>query len=235
MIQLSTFDEELLAGAHGEAARRAIKVVLEIARIQGAPKLIDISSVHIGGSIYTGQGSLNVVETLVKLGGKVRVPTSINAISIDRQRWREQNIDAEFAGYSERLAAAFEAMGANPVFSCTPYVFSEIPSFGDDIVWAESNAIAFSNSVLGARTNRHGDFLDICAAITGRAPYCGLHLPENRKGTILIEVPEFDREDSDFFSILGYVVGKLAGSAVPVIDGIPPSVRIVGTFTDVRV
>lgn len=219
-VELSNYDRDVLSGKYGEAARIAIQVILEIARIQRAQKLIDISKVHIGGSIYTGQGSLKVIESLADLGGKVRVPTTINSISIDRQRWREQGIDEEFAGFSERLAKAFESMGAIPIFSCTPYVFPDAPVYGQDIVWAESNAIVFANSVLGARTNRHGDFLDICAAITGRAPYSGLHLEINRRGEILFEMPDISDKDTYFFSILGYLIGKHSGSAIPVIDGI---------------
>ncbi|WP_349974968.1 aconitase X catalytic domain-containing protein [Pseudomonas sp. WHRI 8519] len=226
-IELSERDKAMLAGNEGRAAQIAIRIVIRIALIQDAPRLLDISNVHVGGSIYTGQASLKVIETLADLGTKVRVPTSINAISIDRQRWRDQHIDEEFAGYADRLASAFEKMGAKPIFSCTPYVFPDTPKLGDDIVWAESNAIVYSNSVLGARTNRHGDFLDICAAITGRAPACGLHLPENRKGNFVINVPPLSNLDSSFYAVLGYLIGKHAGNDIPVIQGIrvQPSVE----------
>jgi predicted aconitase len=108
--------------------------------------------VHVGGSIYTGPGSLKVIETLVERGARVRVQTTINAISIDRLRWRSQGVDPDFANKADRLAAGFEDLGASPIFSCTPYLFPEGPGFGDDIVWAESNAIVYVNSVIGART-----------------------------------------------------------------------------------
>jgi predicted aconitase len=226
-IELSERDQAMLAGEEGRAAQIALRIVIKIAVVQGAKKLLDISNVHVGGSIYTGQASLKVIETFAQLGARVRVPTSINAISIDRLRWRDQNVDPEFAGYADRLAAAFEAMGANPIFSCTPYIFPDSPKLGDDIVWAESNAIVYSNSVLGARTNRHGDFLDICAAITGRAPCCGLHLDENRKGNFLVNVPHLTNLDSSFYTVLGYLIGKYAGSDIPVISGLDekPSVE----------
>ncbi|VVO44854.1 aconitase X [Pseudomonas fluorescens] len=219
-IELSERDQAILAGDEGRAAQIALRVILKIAVMQDAKRLVDITSVHVGGSIYTGQASLKVIETLAEMGAKVCVPTSINAISIDRKRWKEQNIDPEFAGYADRLATAFEKMGAKPIFSCTPYVFPEVPKLGDDIVWAESNAIVYSNSVLGARTNRQGDFLDICAAIVGRAPYCGLHLEENRKGNFVINIPKLDNLDSSFYTVLGYLIGKHAGADIPVICGI---------------
>jgi predicted aconitase len=225
-FELTERDQAILAGEEGRAAQIALRIVIRIAVVQGAKKLLDISNVHVGGSIYTGQASLYVIETLAELGAQVRVPTSINAISIDRLRWRDQNVDPEFAGYADRLATAFEKMGAKPIFSCTPYVFPDSPKLGDDIVWAESNAIVYSNSVLGARTNRHGDFLDICAAITGRAPYCGLHLDENRKGNFLINVPRLTNLDSSFYTVLGYLIGKHAGSDIPVINGLDEKPKI---------
>lgn len=219
-IKLSPRDEAMLAGDEGRAVQIAMRIVLRIAQMQGAKELVDITSVHVGGSIYTGQASLQVIESLAQMGAVVRVPTTINAISIDRQRWREQNIDPEFAGYADRLATGFEQMGCKPVFSCTPYVFPETPKVGDHIVWAESNAIVYSNSVLGARTNRQGDFLDICAAIVGRAPYCGLHLDENRLGNFIINLPPMNHIDSSFYTVLGYLIGKHAGADIPVICGV---------------
>ncbi|MFZ6049738.1 aconitase X [Pseudomonas sp. CR3202] len=219
-IELSERDKAMLAGEEGRAVQIAMRIVLRIAQMQGAKKLVDITSVHVGGSIYTGQASLKVIEALAEMGARVRVPTSINAISIDRKRWQEQNIDPEFAGYADRLAQGFEQMGCKPIFSCTPYVFPETPKVGDDIVWAESNAIVYSNSVLGARTNRQGDFLDICAAIVGRAPYCGLHMEENRKGNFVINIPRLANVDSSFYTVLGYLIGKHAGTDIPVICGV---------------
>jgi cis-L-3-hydroxyproline dehydratase len=191
-----------------------------------------VSHVHVGGSIYTGPGSLEVIERLVECEARVRVPTTINAISIDRQRWRTQDVDADFADKADRLATGFENLGASPIFSCTPYVFPGRPGYGQDIVWAESNAIVYANSVLGARTNRHGDFLDVCAAITGRAPLAGFHLPENRNGSLLVTVPPTSRPDGSFFTALGYLVGKEAGDLVPVIEGIadPPTTEDLKAF-----
>lgn len=217
-LKLSPYDEALLRGEKGEAAKRAMRIIVEMARIQQAEELTDIAYAHIGGSVYTGEHSLEIIESLAELGGKVVVPTTMNAISLDRKRWREQGIEASFANNADRLVKAYEKMGVQPTFSCTPYVFPEKPQFGDDIVWAESNAIAYANSVLGARTNRHGDFLDICAALTGRAPKSGLHLKENRYGTFLVNVPNVKRKDVAFYTVLGYAIGRLSKEGIPVIQ-----------------
>jgi predicted aconitase len=219
-VELSDCDLAMLAGEYGEAVRLAMRIVVRMAAIQHAVRLVDVTHVHVGGSIYTGPGSLGVVERFVDLGARVRVPTTLNAISVDRVHGMEDAADPEFSAQAERLAGALEKMGARPTFSCTPYVFPGGPGLGDDILWAESNAIAYANSVIGARTNRHGDFLDVCAAVTGRVPYSGLHLPENRVGEVLVRVPEIETADPSFFTTLGYLVGAHAGSAVPVIDGI---------------
>lgn len=234
-LKLSEHDINLLNGKKGKAVQIAMQVIVKIAEIQKAEELMDISHVHIGGSIYTGEYSLQVIEQLQKYGGEVNVPTTINAISVDSMRWEEQGIEPTFAKNAYRLAKAFEMMGAQPIFSCTPYTFPNGPEFGDDIVWAESNAIAYANSVIGARTNRHGDFLDICAAITGRAPKAGLHLDENRYGTILIHVPEMDTQviDPSFYTVLGYIVGKKSLNGIPVIKGLKgnPSLEELKAFS----
>lgn len=214
---LSPYDYAVLNGEKGEAAKKAMQIIVNIAKIQQAKQLIDISNVHIGGSIYTGEHSLQIIELLAKLNGKVVVPTTMNAISLDRKRWIQQGINHKFAENANRLVVAYEKMGVKPTFSCTPYIFSNGPQLGDDIVWAESNAIAYANSVIGARTNRHGDFLDICAALTGRAPKTGLHIKENRYGTFVVNAPKPPENDSTFYTVLGYAIGKLSTNGVPVI------------------
>lgn len=203
-----------------------MKIIVEMANIQHAEELTDISHAHIGGSIYTGEHSLQIIETFAELGGKVVVPTTMNAISLDRKRWREQGIEEQFAKNADRLVVAYEKMGVQPTFSCTPYIFPEGPELGDDIVWAESNAIAYANSVIGARTNRHGDFLDICAALTGRAPKTGLHIKENRYGTFVVNVPDVTNKDSSFYTVLGYAIGKLATKGIPVIQMNQPDLSL---------
>jgi predicted aconitase len=231
-VKLSDRDLAMLAGEYGEAVRLAMRIVVRMAEIQRAARLVDITHVHVGGSIYTGPGSLSAVERLAELGARVRVPTTLNAISVDRRHGMEAGADPELTAGAERLADALQNMGARPTYSCTPYVFPGGPGPGDHILWAESNAIAYANSVIGARTNRHGDFFDICAAVTGRVPYAGLHLPENRVGELLVRVPGIDTGDPSFFTALGYLVGAHAGSAVPVIDGIrgTPTIEALKSF-----
>ena len=151
------------------------------------------------------------------------MPTSLNVMSMDRERSRELNLDPEFAERARRLGQAYVQMGARPTFTCAPYQTENAPSFGEQIAWSESNAVAFANSVIGARTNRYGDYLDICCALTGRAPAAGLHLDEPRLATVVVELesipPELPLRD-DFYPVLGYLLGSIVTNEVPVVHGL---------------
>ena len=111
----------------------------------------------------------------------------------------------------------YRALGARPTFTCAPYQIADArPSLGEQVAWGESNAIAFCNSVLGARTNRYGDFIDIAAAITGRVPDAGLHRTEARRATLVLrladDVPQALRDTDVLAPVLGIVLGRRAGS-----------------------
>ena len=169
-IALSELDHALLDGAHGKAAQMAMQIVLRMAELQGAHELIDVTQAHIDGCIYTGPASLRFAQQLVQWGAKVRVPTTLNSISVDQRRWRELGIDPALGEPASALGDAYMAMGAQLSFTCAPYLLDSAPKAGEQIVWAESNAVVYANSVLGARTLKYPDYLDICIALTGRAP-----------------------------------------------------------------
>jgi len=225
-VFLTDYDKELLSGSHGKSKKISMEIILEIAKIQGAKKLIDISNAHIDGCLYLGKTSIEFPKRLADdENGKVVVPTTMNAISIDRKRWQTYHIDKKFAENAYQVALEYERMGAIPTFSCAPYQLPNAPKFGEHIAWAESNAIVYANSVIGARTNRYGDFMDICAALTGRVPLSGHHLDEERLGTVLIRLPKMKTRDASFYPLLGYLIGEKIENGIPVIDGIhePPT------------
>src|SRR5690554_6542589 len=117
---------------------------------------------------------------------------------------------------------AYVALGCRPTWSCAPYQLPDRPRLGSQVAWGESNAVVFANSVLGARTERYGDFMDICAAVTGRAPAVGLHLDEGRRPTIAFSVSDLGDwlEEDVGYALIGFVVGRLAGTKVPLIVGL---------------
>lgn len=220
---LSEYDRALLADAHGPAARMAMSILTRMAEIQGARELLSISQAHIDSTIYMGEAGLEFAERLAGWGAKVAVPTSLNVSGLDECHWREWPVPEDWAGKAQRQMRAYQSMGCVPMWTCAPYQTSMAPKFGQQIAWGESNAIVFANSVIGARTERYPDLLDICAAITGRVPALGLHLTENRAGQLLIrldEIPHPLQQDDSFYPVLGILVGRLAGHRIPVISGL---------------
>jgi predicted aconitase len=222
-MHLSDHDRALLSGDHGPAARMAMSIIVRMGEIQGAPELLDISQAHIDSTIYMGEAGLEFAERLAKLGAKVAVPSSLNVSGLDECHWREWSVPEDWASKAQRQMVAYHSMGCVPTWTCAPYQTSMAPKFGQQIAWGESNAIVFANSVIGARTERYPDLLDICAAITARVPALGLHLTENRAGQLLIrlkDVPLAVQQDDAFYSVLGLLLGRLAGQRIPVIDGL---------------
>ena len=222
-IELTEHDQALLDGEHGKAAQVAMQIVLRMAELQGARSLMDVTQAHIDGCIYTGPASLRFAEQLVQWGAKVRVPTTLNSISVDQRRWRELGIDPALGVPASALGDAYMAMGAQLSFTCAPYLLDSAPKAGEQIVWAESNAVVYANSVLGARTLKYPDYLDICIALTGRAPLIGCHLDAQRKARLQIELPVLSDLDDAFYPLLGYHIGALAGSRIPLVLGLEQS------------
>lgn len=213
----------MASGEGGPAQALAMSILVRMAEVYGASELMDITQAHIDSTLYLGDATLEFAERLASLGAKVAVPTSLNVSGVDECGWKDWAVSPEWAAKAARQMLAYERMGAVPTWTCAPYQTHMRPVFGQQIAWGESNAIAFANSVIGARTERYPDLLDICCAITGRVPAFGLHLTENRGGQMLLHlagVPPALQRDDQFFAVLGHLVGTLAGDRIPVIDGI---------------
>ncbi|KAJ4315386.1 hypothetical protein N0V84_008397 [Fusarium piperis] len=222
-VKLSSLDAAFLEGEYGEASRVAIRIVLRMAHVLGATELMDVTQVHVDGCVYTGPATLALAERLRDWGGQVRVPTSLNSISVDQRRWRALGIDTTFGEAADRLGKAYTDMGARPTFTCAPYQLDTAPKLGEQVAWAESNAVVYANSVLGARTMKYPDFLDISIALTGRAPKGGPHIDANRLASVCIKISGFGSikaVDDSFPPLLGYYVGSLSTSQIPVVVGL---------------
>jgi predicted aconitase len=223
-MKLNERDRAMIGGELGSGMALAMRIVARTAEVMEAPGLIDVSSAHIDGCLYHGQTSLDFVERFVEHGAKVAIRTTLNVGSLDLIHPELFHGDKQVESAAKRLMAAHLELGCEATFTCAPYQLARRPKLGEQVAWAESNAIVFANSVLGARTNRYGDFLDLAAAITGRAPYAGLHVTENRAARIVFEVEDFThlRGRDIQFAALGLLIGKEAGSVVPAILGLPP-------------
>lgn len=220
---LSTEDRALLNGDRGSAAAMAMRLLAGLAAAVGARRLIDISSAHVDGTLYLGEASLDFATRLRDLGGRVSVPTTLNVSSLDLLHPHLFLGEDTTRQAARATMQAYVDMGGRATWTCAPYQLPERPGFGDRVAWGESNAVVFANSVLGARTPRFGDFVDIAAALAGRAPEMGLYLDESRRATVLFDVAGIPRRamvTEEFFAVLGILVGASAGIEVPVITGL---------------
>lgn len=224
-MKLNKRDQQLLEGEMGAASQMAMRILVQLGEVLGANEMMDVEQVHVDGCIYESEAHLDFAEKLAVLGAHVILPTSLNATSLDLHNWQAWGVNTRWATKAQRMANAYLAMGCTPTWTCAPYQTAFAPRFGQQIAWAESNAIVFANSVVGARTNRYGDFTDICAALTGRVPKTGLHLSENRRGELVFELvgipPELFENDA-FYPVLGHYLGIHTRDKIPVIVGLPP-------------
>jgi len=214
-----TREEEDLAANGTEAERLSMRILTTLGDVYGADRLLPIASAHVSGvSLKTlGEPGLEFLESFSRTA-KVRVRTTVNPMGIDLERWRELGVSADFAAKQERIANAYRAIGCEPSFTCTPYLAGNRPALGDHLAWAESSAVVFANSVLGARTNREGGPSALAAAVAGRTPNYGLHIGGNRRATHVfdVRVPVHGYR----WSLLGLHIGQIAGDGVPYLRGV---------------
>jgi len=223
-VHLTDEERRILDGAFGKPQRIALSVLLKLGEAYGADRMVEIASAHVVGSSYqiAGEAGIDIYSQLVEQGARVKVRTTSDPGSIDFARWREFKTPADYAERQIKIAELLDRMGVIPTWTCTPYTTFNVPRFGEDLGWSESSAVVFANSVIGARTNRLAAYVDVCAALVGRVPRFGLHVPERRRGEVLFEL---DAElsagfEDHFFPALGYLVGQVTGDRIPVIAGV---------------
>ena len=226
-LALDDHERAMLAGEHGEGAALAARLVIRAAEVLGAERLIPITRAHVDSCLYHGEATIDFVQRLVDGQARVAVPTTLNVGTLDLlhpELWRGSRAVAE---RGRLLMEAYRSLGCRPTFTCAPYQLADArPRFGEQVAWAESNAIAFCNAVIGARTERYGDFTDIACAVMGRVPDAGLHRDEARRATLVLrlgsDVPDRLLGSDALFPPLGVVLGRRAGSRVAAIAGLPP-------------
>ena len=208
-MQLSADEQAMLAGEYGRATQKALEILVALGTIYGAAKMAPVTSVQISGVSYDnlGEAGLHFLSEMADGGGQARVLTTLNPAGMDIENWRALGISAEFARNQQRVIDAFARMNVITTCSCTPYLFGNVPHFGQHIAWAESSAVCYANSVIGARTNREGGPSALAAALTGVTPEYGFHLKENRQPGLTIEVNAALNENNDF-GALGIAIGQ---------------------------
>jgi len=216
MLRLSAEEQALLAGDLGPGVRKAMEIIVTLGRIYGARRLVEVESVQVAGVSYhnLGAAGLEFLCEWADQGARARVPTTLNPAGMDLHAWRELGFTESFARRQQAVIEAYRRLGVRPTCTCTPYLVGNVPGVGAHVAWAESSAVSYANSVLGARTNREGGPSALAAAITGRTAAYGLHLDENRRATLRVLVRCPVRTLSDF-GALGYLVGRAARNRVP--------------------
>ncbi len=216
-LTLTVEEKSLLDGVEGPGVQRAMEIVVALGRIYGAADLVPVKHVQISGVSYKNLGDAGVefLSEWAGDGAKVRVPTTLNPAGMELERWQAMGFSPDFAKPQLSAIAAFVRMGVRPTMSCTPYLFPDIaPQRGDPLAWAESSAVVWANSVVGASTNREGGPSALAAAIVGRTARYGYHLEENRRATHVVEV-RCALESTADFGALSYIVGRAVGNGVP--------------------
>jgi len=218
---LTRVQEQMLEGEHGDAVRKSMELLVALGDVFGAERLTSVESAHISGVSYKNLGDAGTewLEEQAALGSRCRVRATLNPAGMDMEKWREMNVPPEFAEGQWRVIDAFTKMGVEPTCTCTPYLIGHVPRRGVQVAWSESNAVCFSNSVLGARTNRESGPTTLASAVTGLTPLYGYRLDEERRpGKIVVVDAELTTRLD--YSALGYVTGKLLGQEVPYIRGL---------------
>ncbi|MDD1665577.1 MAG: aconitase X catalytic domain-containing protein [Methanomicrobiales archaeon] len=221
-MELTREEEKTLEGGEGETRRRMMELLVGLGKVFGASRLIPIASAQVSGASYKTIGRWGLAW-LESLDAKVTVPTILNPVGMDRERWREAGISPEFAENQNKVLEVYRRLGVRLECTCTPYEI--LPTrFGEHLAWAESSAVAYANSVIGARTNREGGPGALAAAIIGKTPCYGLHLDRERAPDLVIRVEGFsgDKNRPDHYGALGFLAGKLAGNRIPFFRGIRP-------------
>jgi predicted aconitase len=221
MLHLSTEEQAMLSGDLGPGMQKAMEIVVALGQIYGARRLVEVASVQVAGVSYRnlGEAGIEFLSQWAGQGVRVRVPTTLNPAGMDLRDWQELGFSGDFASRQLAVIEAFERFGVRATCTCTPYLVGNVPRFGEHVAWAESSAVSYANSVLGARTNREGGPSALAAAVTGRTAAYGLHLDENRRAMLRVDVRCPVRTLSDF-GALGHLVGKVARNRVPYFVGL---------------
>lgn len=212
-MYLTPEEEKMEAGEYGAAVGKAMEILVALGEIYNAERLVDITSAQISGVSFKtiGDAGLEFLEDMAK-DAKVIIPSTLNPAGVDLERY-DLGFSKEFTEKQLKIIDAYRKMDITTTCTCTPYLVGNVPLKGDHVAWSESSAVAYVNSVIGAKTNREGGPGALSAAICGKTAEYGFHLDENRKANLIVDV-EDEIKGVDYGAI-GYLVGKAVGDGVP--------------------
>ncbi len=223
-MRLTEYQQDMLDGKYGKGKSMAMEILTAVGDSFEAQRMVPITRAHV---------SLSAQEADVWFAGKMRdagagcavAPTVNPGYSLSYFQSRGL-LTPEAVENMERTHQIYQDLGAIMTYSCTPYLFGNIPRYGEVVSFSETSVTIYANSVIGAKTNRESAASALCAAITGFTPEYGMLLEENRHADILVEVQAPMEQDFDF-SLLG-LMGQKIGKGVPVFLGLPEQISTEG-------
>jgi hypothetical protein len=218
-MYLTKEEEHVYDGEHGWANQISMRILAKLGDLFGASKLIPIESAHVSGVSYKtiGDAASDFLKTLADAEGKAQVRATLNPQGSDSE-YLAKRLPENLIEKQQNILNQFGRMGFTQSLTCTPY-YLETPSKGSHLAWAESSAIVYANSVLGAWTNREGGPSALASAIIGKTPNYRVHKAENRQPKVVVNMNAQLRSETDF-GALGFCLGKMLEDKVPLIRGL---------------
>ncbi len=218
-MYLTREEERIYDGEYGWANQICMKILVRLGELFKASRLIPVSSAHVSGVSYKtlGEAPTDFLKTLSDAAVKVKTKATLNPQSVD-QEYLCKKLPESLCRKQREILGYFEKMGFTNSLTCTPYYLKK-PEKGSHLAWAESSAVVYANSVIGAWTNREGGPSALAAAIVGKTPDYGVHQSENRQPATLVKVEKPLQEDVEF-GALGIFLGSVLKDEIPVIDGL---------------
>ncbi|MDD1653283.1 MAG: aconitase X catalytic domain-containing protein [Methanomicrobiales archaeon] len=223
-MQLDAVEQAFLDGEYGETRQQMMELLVALGKVFGAERMVPIAGAQVSGASYKTIGEWGL-RWLRGLNARVAVPTVLNPVGMPRDGWRDLGISPEFAARQNEVLEAYRKLGVRLECTCTPYYLMRV-RYGEHLAWAESSAVAYANSVLGARTNREGGPSALAAAIVGRTPFYGLHDVKQRAPSVVVEVEGAGKTvpmTAAHYGALGSLAGRIAGNRIPFFRGIRPT------------
>lgn len=219
-MYLTRDEERIYDGELGWAYEISMKVLVKLGELYGADRLVPIESAHISGVAYKtiGEASIEFLRALADSGGRAAVRATTNPSSISLKDHQFLCLSREIIERQMEIISLYERMGLETTLTCTPYYLRR-PASGSHLAWAESSAVVYANSILGAWTNREGGPSALASALIGKTPNYGLHKPENRRASVLVKVETELKNEVDY-GVLGIYLGEILRDKIPVIYGL---------------
>ncbi len=218
-MYLTKEEERIFNGDLGWASQKCMRILVRLGELFDATRLIPISSAHVSGVSYKtlGDAPAEYLKALANAGAKVKVRSTLNPQGFDAE-YLGKRLGEDIRKKQSDILEQFDKMGFAPSLTCTPYYLKK-PKRDSHLAWAESSAVVYANSVLGARTNREGGPSALAAAIIGKTPDYGIHKVENRRPGALVDVATPLRNESEL-GALGILLGEILEDEIPIIRGL---------------